>query len=286
MVETIKNALDANQNITPEVKENLLELVEIFNKNFGDVDLSNLAERLKTLVIKPESMFLVKLPCRYNAHTNEILVNLGKFEEADAKHWIMHSLLGVITAKENYYGFDNSDNSLIALNEAYTEMITNYLVGDVENNFFTDDMIITNLISKVIGEDLLYEAYFSNDRENQLREILDQEELSELLSKMNMDHENRKRGVETGLFGMQLELAERYPQLVTDHPGYFYTSTGSEGKHDVENLPLLSKKIAEVNKNHQANIEALPNPLEPADVSLNQLEQSEDVLPEQPKIKL
>ena len=176
MVETIKNALNENQNITPEVKENLLELVEIFNKNFGDIDLSNLAERLKTLVIKRESMFLVKLPCRYNAHTNEILVNLGKFEEADARHWLMHCLLGMITAKENYYGFDNADNTLIALNEGYTEMITNYLVGDVENNFFTDELIITNLISKVIGEDLLFEAYFSNESEKVLEAMRKAEE--------------------------------------------------------------------------------------------------------------
>lgn len=176
MVETIKNALNENQNITPEVKENLLELVEIFNKNFGDIDLSNLAERLKTLVIKRESMFLVKLPCRYNAHTNEILVNLGKFEEADAKHWLMHCLLGVITAKDNYYGFDNADNSLIALNEGYTEMITNYLVGDVENNFFTDEIIITTLISKLIGEDVLFESYFTNNSEKVLEAMRKAEE--------------------------------------------------------------------------------------------------------------
>ena len=163
MVETIKTTLNTNQNITPEVKENLLKLIELFHKKFPDIDLSNLNERLKTLIIKRESMFLVKLPCRYNPHTNEILVNLGRFEESEAKHWFMHSLLGVITAKENYYGFDNADNKLVALNEGYTEIITNYLVGDVENNFFTDEIIITNLIGKAIGEDTLFDAYFSND---------------------------------------------------------------------------------------------------------------------------
>ena len=163
MIETIKKTLNTNQNITPEVRENLLELIELFHKKFPDIDLSNLNERLKTLIIKRESMFLVKLPCRYNPHTNEILVNLGRFEESEAKHWLMHCLLGVITAKENYYGFDNADNKLNALNEGYTEIITNYLVGDVEDNFFTDEIIITNLIGKAIGEDTLFDAYFSND---------------------------------------------------------------------------------------------------------------------------
>ena len=163
MVETLKNTLNANQNITPEVKENLIELIELFNKKFPDVDLNNLNERLKTLKIKRASMFLVKLPCQYNPHANEIMVNLGRFEQSDARHWMMHALLGIITAKENYYGFNNADDSLVALNEGYTEIITNYLVGDIEENFFFDEIVITNLISKAIGEDVLFDAYFSND---------------------------------------------------------------------------------------------------------------------------
>ena len=175
MIETIKTTLDTNENITKEVKESLLELINIFNQNFKDVDLTNLNERLKTLVIKRESMFLVKLPCKYNPYTNEILINLGLFEECDAKHWLMHCLLGIITAKENYYGFNNSENTLNALNEGYTEIITNNLVGDVDNNFFTDEIIITNLISKAIGEDTLYDAYFHNDSKRVLEAMIEAE---------------------------------------------------------------------------------------------------------------
>lgn len=176
MVETIKNTLNTNQNITPEVKENLLELIEIFNKKFPDIDLNNLNERLKTLVIRRESMFLVKVPCQYNPHTNEILINLGRFENSDAKHWLMHSLLGVITAKDNYYGFNNEDDTLVALNDGYTEIMTNYLVGDVENNFFFDEIVITNLISKAIGEDTLFDAYFSNDSKKVLDAMIEAED--------------------------------------------------------------------------------------------------------------
>ena len=75
----------------------------------------------------------------------------------------MHALLGVITAKDNYYGFNNEDGTLQALNEGYTEILTNYLVGDVEDSFYTDEVIMTNLISKVIGNDVMYKAYFTND---------------------------------------------------------------------------------------------------------------------------
>jgi len=175
MIETIKTTLNANENITSEVKDNLLELITIFNDNFKDIDLANLNERLKTLIIKRESMFLVKLPCKYNPYTNELLINLGLFEECDAKHWLMHALLGMITAKDNYYGFNNEENTLVALNEGYTEIITNNLVGDVEDNFFTDEIIMTNLISKAIGEDTMYNAYFNNDSKSIVRAMIEAE---------------------------------------------------------------------------------------------------------------
>ena len=152
-----------------------MELIEIFHEKFPDVDLTNLNERLKTLIIKRESMFLVKMPCKYVPFSNEILINLGLFNECDARHWLMHVLLGIITAKENYYGFNNSNDSLLALNEGYTEIITNNLVGDIDNNLFTDEIIMTNLIGKLIGDDKLYTAYFNNDSDMILKAMLEAE---------------------------------------------------------------------------------------------------------------
>ena len=176
MTNEIKVILDGNSYITEEVKDNLLELITIFNENFKDVSLETLKNRLKTLKIKRESMYLAKLPCEYKPFNNEIIINVGRFEECDARHWLMHALLGIITAKDNYYGFNNPEDTLVALNEGYTEILTNNLVGDVENNFFTDEMVITNLISKAIGEDVLYDAYFSNDYEKVLKAMIEAEE--------------------------------------------------------------------------------------------------------------
>lgn len=177
MLETLKVTLDANTNITPEVKENLMELITVFanNEAFKDVDLSNLGERLKTLNIRRESKYLVRMPCRYNAFNNEILINEEMISESDVKHWMMHALLGVITGNENRYGFTTTDNKMIALCEGYTEILTNFLVGDVEDNYFTDEIILTNLISKVVGEDVLFEAYFHNDSEKLLNAMKEAE---------------------------------------------------------------------------------------------------------------
>lgn len=175
MIETIKATLNTNNNITTEVKGNLTELVQIFHNKFPDIDLTNLNERLKTLTIKRESMYLVKVPCKYIPFNNEILINLGLFNECDAKHWFMHSLLGIITAKDNHYGFNNENDSLLALNEGYTEIITNNLVGDIDDNLYTDEIIMTNLIGKLIGDDVLYESYFNNDSDKILKAMLEAE---------------------------------------------------------------------------------------------------------------
>ena len=46
----------------------------------------------------------------------------------------MFAVLTIITAKDNFYGFD-TDGKLKALNIGITEMITNFLVGnDGEDN--------------------------------------------------------------------------------------------------------------------------------------------------------
>ena len=175
MLKQIKTTLDSNDNITEEVKENLMELITIFNNNFKDIDLTNLDNRLKNLIIKRGSKYLVKIPCQYNPFTNELLINQELFEKCDAKHCLMHSLLGIITAKDNYYGFNNEEDTLVALNEGYTEIMTNYLVGDIDDNYYTDEIIITNLISKVVGEDTLFSTYFSNDSKRLLRAMIEAE---------------------------------------------------------------------------------------------------------------
>ena len=170
----VKAALDSNPNITEEVKENILELTTIFTKVFPDVNLSNFISKLKTLKIQRESMYLVKLPCQYNPFNNVISINLGRLENSDTKHWLMHSLLGVITAKDNYYGFNKNDK-LFALNLGFTEMLANTLVGNDGICDFEEEVLATNLISKLIGREVLFNAYFNNDAELVLKKMLEAE---------------------------------------------------------------------------------------------------------------
>jgi len=159
----IKDSLNSNPYLTNDIKENFVELFSIFKERFQDVDLSNAKERLKTLKVVKGSKFLVRGTSSYNPVDNEILISLSKItDDLDCKHILMRELLNLITAKENYTGF-NKDNEYEALNIGYTEMLTNFLVGNDSLNEYEDEVVEANLIAKLIGNDLMYEAYFNNN---------------------------------------------------------------------------------------------------------------------------
>ena len=74
----------------------------------------------------------------------------------------MRELLNMITAKDNFTGF-NKDNAYEALNIGYTEILANYLVGNENESEYEDEIVATNMIAEVIGNDTLFNAYFNND---------------------------------------------------------------------------------------------------------------------------
>ena len=159
----IKNSLNSNPNLTDDIKDCLMELISLFNSKFPDVNLANLNERLKTLKIIKGSRFLIKNSSYYDPIDNEILINLVKIDDSiDCKHVLMRELLNMITAKDNFTGF-NKDNAYEALNIGYTEILTNYLVGNEEISEYEDEIVATNMIAEVIGNDTLFNAYFNND---------------------------------------------------------------------------------------------------------------------------
>lgn len=163
-IESIKTALNDNQNLTSEIKENLLELTQIFHEHYPDISLDNLEERLKTLKIERISKFLNKDVSFYDFRANILYFNINEMEKPyDMKHVLMFELLNMITATNYHTGF-NLDNQFEALNIGYTEMLANLLVGnDSDIWLYADEAIETNLISIIIGVENLEKAYFNND---------------------------------------------------------------------------------------------------------------------------
>lgn len=128
------DSIEENENLSDNLKDNFRQLITIFHKTFSEVDLSNFNERIKRLKIKKGNKYITKEACEYNPKENVLYLNEKKLSESDAKHELMFAVLTIITAKDNFYGFD-TDGKLKALNIGITEMITNFLVGnDGEEN--------------------------------------------------------------------------------------------------------------------------------------------------------
>ncbi|HPF83456.1 MAG TPA: hypothetical protein PLV83_04765 [Bacilli bacterium] len=122
-------AIDSNESLSDALKDNFKYLIAIFHQNFNEVDLSNFNERIKRLKIKKGNKFIVKDAVEYNSKEDTLYLNEEKLNTVDAKHELMYAILTIITAKDNFYGFD-SDGKLKALNVGITEILTNFLVGN------------------------------------------------------------------------------------------------------------------------------------------------------------
>lgn len=164
IMDTIKKALDMNANLSSAVKSNIFELTNIFHKNFPEIALDNLKNRLTTLEIKKLNRFLNNDISMYSNIDNILYLNNEKLsKEYDAKHVLMYELLNIISSTDTQKGFIR-DGKFEALNVGYTEILANYLVGNEgEKTIYQEQAIETNLISILVGNDILKKAYFTND---------------------------------------------------------------------------------------------------------------------------
>lgn len=163
-LEDVKVSLDNNPNLNDEIRDNIYGLIHLFHEKYPNVNLTNLCNHLKTLKIERVSKFASKRVSKYNPRTNVIELNIEKINEGyDMKHVLMYELLNVITNNGEFTGFNKNDK-FRALNAGYTEILANNLVGnDSDISLFEQDVISTNMIALIIGEDAFFDSYFNND---------------------------------------------------------------------------------------------------------------------------
>ncbi len=155
-----------NGNLSSGIKGNIYELVSIFHSKFPDVDLTNLKDRLSTLKVRKLSKFISNNVSMYSNVENILYFNAEKLESGyDARHILMYELLNIASSTDTKRGFIQ-DGRFEALNVGFTEIMANYLVGNEGNKaLFQQQAIETNLISIIIGSEVLKKAYFTNDTE-------------------------------------------------------------------------------------------------------------------------
>ena len=161
--EVIKN-LSSNVNLNNEVKDNLKELVIVFNNSFPNVDLTNLNNRIGNLKIVGANKFIVKEIAKYDINSNTLNINaLELSKEYDAKNILMHQLLNIISSRNITTGFIKS-NAYVAIHEGYASIVANNLVGNSsDQNPYLEEEVLVNLLGQITSLEEIETAYFSNN---------------------------------------------------------------------------------------------------------------------------
>lgn len=215
---TNKNVVDAlnnNKYLSENVKGDLSIVINRFTESFPDVSLDNLATRLNTLKLNQGSKFLYEEALQYEPVKNTIFVNQEKLksDNVDAKNALMKTVLSMITAKDNYYGFGGNP-SFEALNTGFREIVANNLVGNEGVSDFEDEQILTNAIGEGIGFEVFLKAFFENNANVLATRLFmttgSDTKVNSLLSKMNNNMYMRRTRGESILFDLQKEVLEYY----------------------------------------------------------------------------
>ena len=173
-LEEIRNSLKSNPNLTDEIRNKLFELVVVFNKKMPEVNLSKLNDKLKTVKLGRMSKFERKGVYYYNVLTNEILLSKEIQSNYDIDHIFVKAILQMSASTTTFTGF-NSDSRLRALNLAYTEILANYIIGNEGDSDLEEEILITNLLSHIVGKDTLFNSYFTNNGEPIIKAMQDAE---------------------------------------------------------------------------------------------------------------
>ena len=192
-LEDALKAVDSNVNIT-DVKEDIKELLTIFNSVYPNVDLSNFAKRIMDLKVEKANKLTNSKPVNYNFNTNVLSFDID--ENDDIRNLEMHGLINIITSNDIQTGFDYNDR-FTALNEGFTQMITNNLVGNhSEKNYFEEEMISTNLVCHMIDVSVLEESYFTNDSRKLASILMNQGVALDTIELLNYRYSNPNYNVE------------------------------------------------------------------------------------------
>ncbi len=164
IMDAIKKALDMNGYLSKGIKDNIYELVTIMHEKLPEVDLTNLKDRLACIQFKKINKFISNEVSLYSNVDNILYFNSEKLNgEYDARHVLMYELLNVASSTDYKKGFAQ-DGKYEALNIGFTEILTNHLIGNESDKpMHQEQAIETNLLSSLVGPDVMKRAYFTND---------------------------------------------------------------------------------------------------------------------------
>lgn len=162
ILEIIKQSLASNPNLNNDIRNKFYNLIFVLRKKLPNVDLTRLNEKLKTVTIGKLGKYERKGTYYYDVFKNQILFSRDLEKDYDIDNLFMKAILEMSTSTNSYTGF-SSDDRLRALNLAYTEILATFIIGNEGDSELEEEMLITNLISHIVGKETLYNSYFTNN---------------------------------------------------------------------------------------------------------------------------
>lgn len=220
-METMQRVIEVvneNSRISYEDKIRLVDIISDFHIRFTSVSLKNLCKNLRMLQgVEFGSKLIYTQAYEYSPADNRIYMNKEKqFDpDVDLRHSMMKAVLKMITQNSIYYGFNNGNNNLEALNEGFCEILANNLVGnETGQSDFEDEQILVNFIGKSIGYDVFKNAFFGNNPDLLMKELLAKcgsvEKLNAFLSQVNNNMHTRKASGKSKLFHLQAQAMSMF----------------------------------------------------------------------------
>jgi hypothetical protein len=128
-IDLVKESLDKNTNLTEEFKENLFELILIFNKHYPEVELKLLTSRLETINFETVGKFVSDKVLTYNPKTNLLQINKTELSETNnLRHILMMAIIEMVSEE-----LKEENEFLKDFKEGFIEIMANNLVGSEED---------------------------------------------------------------------------------------------------------------------------------------------------------
>ena len=162
ILEMIKQSLASNPNLNDDSRSKFYKLTSVLKNKLPEVDLTRLNEKLKTVTFGKIGKYERKGVYYYDVFKNEIRFSNSLENDYDIDNLFMKAILEMSTSTNTFTGF-SSDDRLTELNLAYTEILATFIIGNEGNSDLEEEMLITNLISHIVGKETLYNSYFTNN---------------------------------------------------------------------------------------------------------------------------
>ncbi|MDD3452823.1 MAG: hypothetical protein PHN42_00905 [Bacilli bacterium] len=230
-IDDIINLIKENNTLNNDLKQNIGKcLIEYFSEN-QNLDLNNFYENFSKLKITKTSILNKVETYKYNPIKKELQINDEYLlsDNVNADNIYMQITLDLIHSNDYQIGF--GVEKLQALNKGLRETIASKLVGEEhKENFISDEYIYTQLIGRIIGVDILMQAYQNID-EKLIIETLNNYKLNDIneLAEYNLSRNNTSID-KSFLAKIQAKI-------------YRYCEDNNLNKEDIKNNMVFNSKI-------------------------------------------